>query len=273
MLYDLVIFPNGTASLKPKDATEPMHSSIGAWTEAQSLYVGPSRLQERLTHGSTAPLIVYDVGMGIAANALAALQCALNIPSSTRRGLHVVSFENDLNGLRTALENFSRFPFFAGFETALTELIKNGKWENAQAQVKWELREGDFLKQPLGEPAPEVIFYDFYSPKSSEENIWGYRNFARLRAACVNTTLITYSSATAVRAAMLLGGFFVGTGPATSIKRETTIASTHLSALKSPLDVTWLEKFKRSSKRLPPDWPTERSDEAIRMILGHPQFL
>ena len=104
MLYDLVIFPNGTASLKPKGTTEPMHSSIGAWTEAQSLYVGPSRLQERLTDASTTPLVVYDVGMGIAANALAALQCALNIPSSTRRGLHVVSFENDLNGLRPSTE-------------------------------------------------------------------------------------------------------------------------------------------------------------------------
>jgi queuine tRNA-ribosyltransferase len=253
--HELVIFENGTASVRPEDSTEAMHSSIGAWEEANTLYVGQSGLMERLMTQEPAPLVLYDVGMGIAANAPAAIACWRKVNG---RPLQIVSFENQTDGLRLALKHSERFPFF---DVPMLEcLLAHGRY--IEPGLVWELREGDFVRVNLAhEPEPEVVFWDFYSPGSADNALWGYTSFARIWAACAKrrdsgqtVTLTTYSSATAVRAAMLLAGFQVGVGAATSAKRETTVASTRCQELARPLDHRWLMKFERSDKPLPADW-------------------
>jgi queuine tRNA-ribosyltransferase len=79
--------------------------------------------------------------------------------------------------------------------------------------------------------------------------------FTRLRGACVRTTVHTYTNATACRAAMLAAGFFVGRGPATGPKSETTIAFTHPedAAPGQLLGPDWLDRWRRSSARWPPE--------------------
>jgi queuine tRNA-ribosyltransferase len=279
MPHELVIFPNGTASVRPQGhkedgepniCREPMHSSIGAWEEANAIYIEQSGLKERLdslTAKDPKPLVVYDVGMGIAANALAAIRCA----TRDSRPLHIVSFENAPDGLELALRNAERFPFFGGYESALGQLLETGNWESdSSARIRWELRTGDYLAQPLGRPEPEVIYYDFYSPRQENAALWGHQAFRRLWDSCAGrralgkpVTLTTYSSATRVRSAMLLAGFAVGRGAATSLKSETTVASTSARDLASPLGEEWLGQLERSAKPLPEDWPRERGPEAF----------
>src|SRR3990172_10515688 len=70
-----------------------MHPGVGARIEAEELYVRQSRLAARLAEGG-APLTLFDVGLGAASNALAALGAARAAPPGSRR-LEVLSFERD----------------------------------------------------------------------------------------------------------------------------------------------------------------------------------
>ncbi len=49
-----------------------MHPVVGPLVEAERLYVGPSRLRERLVDGAKDPLVLLDVGLGAGSNAIAA---------------------------------------------------------------------------------------------------------------------------------------------------------------------------------------------------------
>jgi queuine tRNA-ribosyltransferase len=225
-----------------------------------------------------AAFTVYDLGLGIAANALASIERRLNLgsagdgPTSARR-LRIISFENDLSGLELMLRSDAAFPLFARFRPAVETLIREGSWRDSLGQIEWQLRPGDFLSDRLeGLPPPEALFFDFYSPKATPA-LWGLGSFQKLRvkAGDLPCTLTTYSAATRIRSALLLAGFFVGYGDATSAKQETTVAATRLEDLRRPLEADWFEKFNRSARAMPEDLPTEDWESARHGVLGSPQ--
>jgi queuine tRNA-ribosyltransferase len=272
--HEVHVFENGTASIKSLEAGETMHSQVGPDEEARQVYLAQTRLAERLSLAEGArPLVLFDIGMGIASNALAAIELAQTM--NPRRPLHIVSFENTLEGLELSLQEPNRFPLQARYRELLEVLMRARNWKSAD--VTWELRFGDFQSQELT-PEPEVIFYDFYSPKAVP-GLWTSQNFKRLFSACENrrssgqpTVLATYSAATFVRSALLLAGFYVGYGAKTSLKSETTLASTRLSGLEAPLGKTWLERLSRSSKPLPLDVAQADYDLAMQAIHSSSQF-
>lgn len=270
--HELVIFENGRISLKDLALDEAMHSKIGPWEEAHSIYIAQSNLSNRLQvlEGNSEPLVLFDIGLGLAANSLAALHCRRQLVEAGKkvRKLRIVSFENDPEGLKLALKNREQFPFFEGFENLLEELLSKGFWKSPAEEssagelfgpeVTWELCLGDFQNyvengfgQGLNSLHPEVIFYDFYSPKSQPQ-LWQVEYFAALRrAAHPHAILVTYSVATAVRVAMVLGGFYMGQGVRTPAKLETTVAACRTVDLAHPLGSAWIDKLRRSTKIFP----------------------
>src|ERR1041385_1098095 len=96
----------GFASIRQISSGEIMHSRPDPIQEARELYVEQSRLAERLRSES---LVVWDVGLGAAANAMAAIDSYEE--SSSTRPFQIVSFENDLDSLRLALTNPQNFPY------------------------------------------------------------------------------------------------------------------------------------------------------------------
>ena len=268
--YQIDYFSNGSASLKDLELQETMHSTIGPWTEAHQVYISPSQLALRLTQTSmSGPLVLYDLGLGIAANALCALQVFQDLSKCDTkpiRDLHLISFEKDLKGIELALQNPKSFPYLLPFESLLHELLEQNRIEkkvHLDSDLIWELRVGDFretIREPIHlNPCPDLIYYDLYSPKSCPE-LWGLDCFELLynltkphKPTRNSTILCTYSASTSIRAALLLAGFYVGRGAPTEGKRETTVASTHLKDLDFPLDQKWLEHWLRSSKPLPHD--------------------
>ncbi|MBY0471588.1 methyltransferase [bacterium] len=203
-----------------------MHSSIGPLEEARLLYIEQSELSRRIADGGE-PLVIYDVGLGLAANALGALECA----KGAGRSLQVISFENDLDGIRYALTQTDAFPFLQNWKSAIEELLERGIWKSEN--LEWQVLEGDFLKLDLSKlPEPEMIFFDFYSPKVHPQ-LWGVDCFRKLflktekrRAQKLRTDLYTYSSSRVARESLAQAGFQVGEGKPTSIKRNTTHAWT-----------------------------------------------
>lgn len=278
--HELMIFENGRISLKDQALGEAMHSWIGPWEEANSIYIEQSDLKSRLD--SLRPLVIYDVGLGIAANALAALRCVRSARHQAASGervrpLHLVSFENDPSGLATALENSDAFPFFKGEEATLCTLLKDGFWNCKEGFGDfWELKVGDFATSVAqgfrSFPAPDLIFYDFYSPKA-QPGLWALEYFSALKQiSAPDAVLVTYSVATSVRVALLLAGFYVGRGGSTSAKLETTLAARRLEDLRNPLGADWLAKLRRSSRCLPPGFAPAERESVISRIAELPQF-
>jgi queuine tRNA-ribosyltransferase len=277
--HELIVFENGRISLKERASGQTMHSKIGPWEEANAIYIEQSGLSARLragTENAARPLVVYDVGLGIAANALAALHCRSVLGGEARRSLEIVSFENDLSGLRLALEHSRNFPFLAGFEDVLREVLEGGMWRDEKSGSFWVIREGEFgdwvSRGFEGLRAPEVIFYDFYSPGVQPE-LWRLEYFEALRRVCTpDAILVTYSVSTPVRVALLLAGFFVGKGKSTEAKLETTVATGGLEDLAEPLGREWLEKLGKSSRAFPSGLENWTRDEVVARVLGCGQF-
>jgi tRNA U34 5-methylaminomethyl-2-thiouridine-forming methyltransferase MnmC len=260
--FELIAYPNGTHSVRDVTNGEPMHSAVGPWAEARALYVEQSRLGERLL-AADGPLVIHDVGLGAAANALAAIFRREEARQGARP-LHIVSFETEPAGLEFALAHADRFPYLAGYEDACRSLLERDAWCAPDGSVLWELRRGDYFSVLGDSAAPELIFYDFYAPASCPE-CWGLDAFGRLReylrARSARATLLTYSAATRVRAAMVLAGFAVGYGRGTEMKTDTTVAATDPALLERPLGNEWLERFRRSGNPFPHGWRERFEDE------------
>jgi queuine tRNA-ribosyltransferase len=243
--------------------------------EARKLYVEQSHLAERLREKSPEPLVLWDVGVGAAANAIAALECYE--ATGGTRPLQIISFENDLDPLRLALANIESFPYLrAG---PVDAILAKSEWRTADQSVSWKLCLGDFLATIDHAPAPDVIFYDVFSTKTCAE-LWTVRIFRRLFDLCRgrDTELFTYTCSTANRAALLAAGFFVARGRNAGEKVETTIAMTPdglpsvCARKRNLLSREWLAKWERSAAKFPTDiGPNERT-AFEKMIRDHEQF-
>jgi tRNA U34 5-methylaminomethyl-2-thiouridine-forming methyltransferase MnmC len=250
--FETQICTDGSVTLKDLDLGEAMHSTLGPYAEAMALYIEQSRLSERLQTGSH-PLVVYDIGLGIATNALAAID-----HSAGPRPLHLYSFESKLDGLALALKMRDQFPCLLPHAGKLETLLERHSWSSGSSgKIRWQLLEGRFEDVALPVERPELVFFDFYSPKTSPE-LWTHQVFKRLRDhAAQPCTLYTYSASTAVRSALLMAGWEVGYGVSTSAKRETTVASTDRRELQRPLDDRWVHRFLHSTHSLPSDRGSE----------------
>jgi tRNA U34 5-methylaminomethyl-2-thiouridine-forming methyltransferase MnmC len=250
---------------------EVMHPSVGPWAEANALYVAQARLAERLCVPGAGPLRLYDVGLGAAANAAAALACWRALPADARRPLHVDSFEVDLEPLRLALSDAEGFPFLVPDRAVWTALLERGEY--TEPGLRWRLHLGDALGLMARAEAPvEVIFHDPFSPESNP-TLWSPAAFGALlergQEGGQGTVLFTYSASTRTRVSMLLGGFCVGVGDAIGTKQETTVAASRADLLARPLDGRFLQRFERSGARAPFGDAPSGWEDAVR---EHRQF-
>jgi queuine tRNA-ribosyltransferase len=263
--FQLIQFEQGVTTIQDSRSSESMHSSIGPWEEACQIYVKQAQFELRLSQSPSKPLVIYDIGLGIGANALATIDTLFQLPidpCQKQRKVEIISFETDPSGIAFALEHLNAFPFMRKYEHILRELLKTGTtyfFSDSGIEFNWSLHVGDFRKWLGLTPPAELIYFDLYSPKVSPE-LWSLDSFELCFQAAVThsdpsreTKLITYCSATSVRSALLLAGFHVGIGVSTPAKRDTTLASTNLSSLNQPLDSRWIEHLKRSAKPFPLD--------------------
>jgi queuine tRNA-ribosyltransferase len=253
------------ARIRHKESGETMHPAMPPQDEAKFLYVEQSGLVD-LVRQEGEPLVLWDLGMGASHNAMAAILALEELPQEEiRRGVRIVSFENDLDALRLTLQRPDVFPHIR--HAAPSALLRDGRWTSSKAAVSWELLEGD-LKELIQEaPAPDLIFFDLYSSKTNSD-LWTESLFKKLLACCRRPCeLFTYTVATSARLQLLLAGWYVAKGQATGPKMETTLAQTPGNPrTRNLLDRTWLERFERSHARTP------LSDEEQERVRQHPQF-
>ena len=286
--YDVVTSLHGFSSIRHVRSGEVMHSVNSPGDEASKLYVEQSCLASRLSSASAPAeeLTVWDVGLGAASNAMAALQCFesqwkkwINRGDDVRpmRPMRLISFERDLDSLRLALRDPRRFPHLR--HGAPHELLKSGAWSHSSGLLRWELLEGDFLEQFETTKAADLIFYDPFSYKT-DAVLWTASVFSRIfeKGAARPAELYTYSASTAVRVALLTAGFFVAKGVGIGPKPSTTLAFTKADgAAEHPLAPAllgedWLARWRRSHSKFPAGLADNEKPEFERRIESHPQF-
>ncbi|MGK5083834.1 tRNA guanosine(34) transglycosylase Tgt [Bdellovibrionota bacterium FG-1] len=283
--YEVVVGDQGVGRIRQLSSGESMHSKAAPWDEARLLYVEQARLAERLrdtSEKSPAPLVIWDVGLGAAANAMAAIECyeQLARTGAEIRPLRVVSFEKDLDSLKLASAHKANFPYLR--HGAPAAILAEGRWQSKRHPgLSWELVVGDFFEaiQASTHPAPDLVFYDLFSFKTQVED-WALGAFKKVFAACQGqaSVLFTYSSSTAVRVALLASGFYVAKGAATCDKTETTVALTpegwqlgHGAGFQF-LGTEWLQRWARSGAKFPQEVLVSEKSSFEQLILAHRQF-
>jgi tRNA U34 5-methylaminomethyl-2-thiouridine-forming methyltransferase MnmC len=278
--FELVRLTNGAASVRYADYGETLHPVAGPAAEAQALYVRQLRLPERVG-AATREFVVWDVGMGIAANALVVVRALAQQPARLR----LVSFDRSVEPLRFALTRAAELPHLAGFGGVAGQLLATGRsrFPFGALDVEWTVELADFPAALAGEPArlwpvPEAILFDPFSPAVNPA-MWTLPVFERLhhrldpKRPCL---LATYSRATFVRVSLLLAGFFVGVGESVAGKEETTVAANDPALVARPLDRRWLERVRRSHSAEPLRAPVYRqaalAPQTWERLRAHPQF-
>ncbi len=277
--YSLVTLANGVRSVRSLAEAETFHPVIGPAAEAEALYVRQLRLRERLA-AHEGEFVIWDVGLGAAANALTVLRATRDLPCRIR----LISFDHTLEPLRFALQHAEKLGYFGSYEGFVSALLADGNAEetNGAQHVSWEAQVGDFptwlAKTPTGVPAPHAILFDAFSPAKNAA-MWTLPLFTNLFRRLDPTrpcTMPTYSRATLLRVTWLLAGFYVGVGHATGEKEETTLAANSLALLDEPLDRKWLERARRSTSAEPLHEAKYRqaplSEATWVRLQAHPQF-
>lgn len=286
--YQLVQLLSGAYSVRSLAAAETFHPVVGPVAEAQALYVNQLQLRERLQQHA-GEFVLWDVGLGAAANTLTVLRATRDIASRLR----IVSFDHTPEPLEFSLQHTRELGYFGGYENHLQELLRARQvtFQDGPQSVDWEFRLGDFptlLAQAVArrEPGadsefgapPHAILFDAYSPARNPA-MWTlplFANLFRLLDPQRPCALPTYSRSTIMRVTLLLAGFYVGVGHATGEKTETTIAANTLSMLTEPLDRRWLDRARRSHSAEPMREPVYQiaplSPESWERLQAHPQF-
>ena len=278
--YRLVKLANGSHSVHSLAHHETFHPVVGPVAEAEALYVRQLRLVERLQR-HTGEFVLWDVGLGAAANALTALRAARDISCS----IHLLSFDHTLEPLAFALQHREALGYLGGYEAHLERLLREQHcaFQDGAQTVRWDMHLSDFpalLEQPSATKLakPHAIMFDAFSPAKNPA-MWTqplFANLFRLLAPDRPCSLPTYSRSTMLRVTLLLAGFFVGVGHATGEKEETTIAANTADLIDGPLDRRWLERAHRSTSAEPMWEPVYRqaplSPATRDKLLQHKQF-
>ena len=272
LAFELVTLKSGIKSLRLVANQETFHPGIGPIAEARILHVQQQRLVERCAKPGR--FIIWDVGLGAAANALCAIQALQHCPADV--DMH--SFDLTTAPLEFALRHAAELGYLEAHQKPIRHLLANGQVK--LGRLRWYLHRGDFRQEMLCPdlPSPNAVFYDPYSAAGNRE-MWTLEHFSKLRQRLDDHTscLVTnYTRSTVMRVTWLLAGFYVGIGAAIGEKAETTVASNCLSTLERPLGRQWLQRIALSHSASPlrealqPLAPIAPEDWT--RLLCHPQF-
>jgi hypothetical protein len=279
--YQLVQLRNGAQAVYAAGYDEKMHPGLGPAAEAEALYVRQLNIRERMRQ-SAGEFVVWDVGLGAAANALMLLRLTRDLPCPLR----MISFDDTSGPLEFALTQPGQLGYLHGYESIVRQLLDQQAIEftDGAHSVRWEFHLGDFPtwlggdSQKRTQPPPHAVFCDAFSPAKNPA-MWTlpvFEKLFRLLAPSRPCNLTTYSRSTMLRVTLLLAGFFVGRGVATGLKEETTVAANTLGLLEQPLGPDWLGRAFRSGSAEPMRAPIyqqyQLAASSRETLRAHPQF-
>jgi tRNA U34 5-methylaminomethyl-2-thiouridine-forming methyltransferase MnmC len=152
--YQLVQLTNGTHSLHSLAYGETFHPVIGPVAEAEALYVKQLQLRKRLKNHS-GDFVIWDVGLGAAANALTVLRATRDLVCPIR----LVSFDCTIEPLTFALQHAAALGYFGGYETQTRTILGQHivQFTDGAHEVNWQLHVGDFPTWLAAQPERRTV--------------------------------------------------------------------------------------------------------------------
>src|SRR6267378_5321508 len=150
--YKIVKLASGVHSVHSLAHRETFHPVIGPVAEAEALYVKQLHLPERMA-AHTGEFIIWDVGLGAAANVLTVLRAT----RAAACPLRVISFDHTLEPLQFALEHAATLGYFTGYEDIVKTFLRDHqcKFTDGARAVHWQLHLGDFPTFLARQSSPE----------------------------------------------------------------------------------------------------------------------
>ncbi|MCX6131758.1 MAG: hypothetical protein NTX25_22195, partial [Proteobacteria bacterium] len=140
--FEIVALKSGIKSLRLIENKETFHPGIGPLAEARILHVEQHRLAERLKKNGR--LVIWDVGLGAAANAIAALEALQNCSGI----VEIHSFDKTLAPLQFALQNIQHLDYLEPYQVILEQVLKQ-RFVQINPNMSWHLHLGDFRNEML----------------------------------------------------------------------------------------------------------------------------
>lgn len=270
--YEIVTLKTGIKSVRSILKKETFHPSTGPWYEANELHVRQQCLQSRSQN--IQKFIIWDVGFGAAANAIAAIE---NLKYE-KNLIEIYSFDKTTSAIEFALSRARDLDYLEDYVEIINQLLCK-KVAEPFPHIRWILKVGDFREQLRKTLiSPHSILYDPYSPSVNPE-MWNLEHFQVLRKCLSNKSpclMTCFSRSTSIRTTLLLAGFYVGMGFGIGEKTETTVASNQLQLLLQPLAWGWLNKVQNSTNSAPLKTEiyqkSKISDEEFNLLKSLPQF-
>ena len=258
--YELIAIPGVGHGFRHKQTHEILHGLQGLTAEPHDLYVahGFRHLSRQRPH------VVFDVGMGVAANVLAIVSAFWAQEIDTN--ITIVSFDLEKEGVHALWQSRHLLPLSNEQVSFLQSAVETDvvTLRSGPRELKWQFVQGDFRETILDNSLPlaDTVIYDFFSQKS-HPYLWQHGLFKVVRSKMSDSgALLTYSTATAVRAVLLSCGLFVGeiksnkppvdvfpedgSAPFTRGAAKGTLAAVNPSHVKDPLTTRWQQRFERS---------------------------
>ncbi len=141
--YQLVKLANGQwQTLFSASYGEKMHPGLGPQAEAELLYVRQLRIRERLAETAGEP-VIWDVGLGAAANAIAALRATADIAGNLRLVSFLITMPAPWS---LPLRMRRHWVYVTGYEAPVEALLRQRKavFKNGKLHVEWEFHLVDF---------------------------------------------------------------------------------------------------------------------------------
>lgn len=269
-IYQLAYTDGGLPTFEHIQTGQFLHSHFGPYEEAWQLYVQNSGVLKR-----QGACTVFDLGLGCGSQVIAMRDAFFQNQALT--DFKIVSFDLETLGLACLMDKIELFPFAQPHFEFLRQAVSSGKVVECfgtNRNLEWQFIEGDFAKTVFQSnlSKADIVCYDFFSA-SAHPHLWTYGIIKRLYELCSDEAIVlTYSSATSVRAAMLAAGFYVGFSPSGSQNFRMTVASKQQNKIEVPLDERWLKKFERSTLPYLEMEDENAKKHILRSVLVHPQF-
>src|SRR6266536_1945675 len=120
--FKLIQLANGAHAVYSASYDEKMHPGLGPAAEAEALYARQLKIRERMREGAEA-FVVWDVGLGAAANASAVLRGTREIACPLR----LVSFDDTAEPLSFALENAEVLGYLRDYQEQAKTILERGQ--------------------------------------------------------------------------------------------------------------------------------------------------